>query len=235
MKIVFTWDDGAPEDKRLFALHEKYALPAIFFVPTRNSEGRTVLSAEDIRAASSELLQFGGHTTNHRYLTKVPREEWDAEIVGNKRYLEDTLARPVSHFAFPGGAYDKEILAETYRHFRTIRAGDTMNFHNQGTLIKPTFHIYPRGKKSLLGNAWRHKGMKEFAFLLKHMDSDYFLLIERLIDFEARHSPDSEIVFLGHGWELEEQGMWNRAERLLQLVAEQYRECCVTYNSLFEN
>lgn len=36
MKISFSWDDGTLEDQKLFELHEKYRIPGMFFVPTRN-------------------------------------------------------------------------------------------------------------------------------------------------------------------------------------------------------
>ena len=29
MRITFCWDDGALQDQKLFALHEKYALPGM--------------------------------------------------------------------------------------------------------------------------------------------------------------------------------------------------------------
>ena len=49
MKIVFTWDDGALEDLKLFELHRKYNIPGMFFVPNFNKEGREVLTPEMIR------------------------------------------------------------------------------------------------------------------------------------------------------------------------------------------
>lgn len=30
MKIAFSWDDGALEDRKLFELHEKYEIPGMF-------------------------------------------------------------------------------------------------------------------------------------------------------------------------------------------------------------
>ena len=142
MKLTFTWDDGAPEDKTLFALHEKYGIPGMFFVPTENREGRAVLTPEDIRdAARSALLDFGGHTHTHRYLTTVDPQEVAGELADNKHYLEDILGREVPHFCLPGGKYNQEVLNEAFAQFKTVRTADTMNFYNQSDLLKPTFHI----------------------------------------------------------------------------------------------
>ena len=72
MKIAFSWDDGALEDQKLFELHEKYEIPGMFFVPTRNREGREVVTPEIMRIAESRYIRFGGHTENHTYLTSIP-------------------------------------------------------------------------------------------------------------------------------------------------------------------
>ena len=67
MKLAFSWDDGALEDQKLFELHEKYQIPGMFFVPTKNREGREVLSPNIIKRAESQYVSFGGHTDNHTY------------------------------------------------------------------------------------------------------------------------------------------------------------------------
>lgn len=87
MKIIFSWDDGALEDQKLFELHEKYKIPGMFFVPTFNREGRKVLTKEMIRSSESEYVQFGGHTQNHTYLTSIPLEDVEEEVLLNKNYL----------------------------------------------------------------------------------------------------------------------------------------------------
>lgn len=234
MKITFTWDDGAPEDQKLFSLHEKYGLPAMFFVPTQNCEGRDVLDAQTIRQAYSSLIRFGGHTATHRYLTTVPPDELDDELYTNKAYLEEILGEAVPHFCLPGGQYTHQILERVYRYFPTIRTADTMNFHNSGTLIKPTFHFYPRGSKSLVGNAWRNKSYGELKQALFSGEHDYFKLLRKLISFEAARRPDAQVVVWGHSWEIEQLGLWNELEQLMRWLAEQYPGQCVAYDALFD-
>ena len=58
MKLALSWDDGALEDRRLFDLHEKYQIPGMFFVPTRNKEGRSVLTPDMLRNAESEYVSL---------------------------------------------------------------------------------------------------------------------------------------------------------------------------------
>lgn len=232
MKIVFTWDDGAPEDKKLFALHEKYEIPGLFFVPTKNCEGRDVLSPQDIREASgSPFLTFGGHTASHRYLTSVPLEEVAGELVDNKNYLEDILGTEVPHFCLPGGKYTPEILDEAFRYYRTVRTADTMNFKNQDCLIKPTFHFYHRGKKSLLGNAWRNRSYGPLVRTLLD-NGDYFSVIEHLVEYAEHAVPNAQIIFWGHSWELEKFDLWKQLESLMAHLAEKQDNVCVPYSAL---
>lgn len=232
MKITFTWDDGAKEDIRLFELHQQYNIPGMFFVPTENSEGRAVLSEGEIREAASELISFGGHTFHHVYLTNIPKEQIAEEIRTNKEYLEDILGNEVPHFCLPGGKYDEAILQAVYQCFKTCRTAETMNFVNEGNLIRPTFHVYPRGKKSLIVNALRHGNVKEGARVALNMRESYFEVIERLI--REKKETDAQIVIWGHSWELEEQGLWGKVDSLMKMIGSEYRDHIVSYKELFK-
>ena len=233
MKIVFTWDDGAVEDLKLIALHEKYNLPGMFFVPNFNKEGRAVISADDIKHCASSLISFGGHTKNHSYLTTVAKSDLDEEIYANQAYLSELLGTEIPHFCLPGGKYNEEVLASVYKYYKTIRTADTMNFRNEGTLIKPSFHIYPRGYKSLVGNAMRNGSNSVLLNLLMHPNRDYFETLADIVDLEKNKS-SADIIFWGHSWELEEFGLWNSLEEIMKNISLNYKENCVSYDELFK-
>ncbi len=229
MKIAFSWDDGALEDQRLFELHEKYKIPGMFFVPTRNREGREVLTPEMIREAESEHVQFGGHTENHTYLTSIPLDEVEQEVLLNKIYLENTLGHEIEDFCLPGGKYTSEILNIVNRHYKTIRTADTMNFKYSGGELKPAIHFYPRGNKSLLGNAFRNQGFSQGAYIALHYKMNYFELISNLIRNEQRKE-NSVVMVWGHSWELEKEHLWEELEKFMQQDfvknnAVNYEEC----------
>ena len=228
MKLVFSWDDGTLEDQRLFALHEKYEVPAMFFVPTKNREGRKVLTPAMMRNAESSLISFGGHTENHTYLTDIPLESVEQEVLLNQRYLEDVLGHSVTDFCLPGGKYNQQILEIVARHYQTIRTADTMNFRMESNLLKPSIHVYPRGHKSLLGNAFRHHSFAELAYLAAHLHKSYFDLIQGLLAFEQRQK-DRTVIIWGHSWELEKFDLWNETEKLL-CIAKAYG--AVSYKEL---
>ena len=233
MKIVFSWDDGALEDLKLFKLHEKYNIPGMFFVPTKNRENRSVLTTQMIKEANPNLISFGAHTQNHTYLTSIPLDTVENEVVSNKQYLEDVLGSSIKHFCLPGGQYNGEILQILDKHFDTIRTADTMNFKNTSKLLKPSFHLYPRGKKSLIFNALKHKSFTEVSQILMHNSLSYYDLISKIIDKDSKDN-DKMIIIWGHSWELEEFDLWKYVEAIFSLVSTEYSQLCVSYESLIK-
>ncbi len=229
MKLVFSWDDGALEDQKLFELHERYEIPGMFFVPTRNREGREVLSPELIKNAESKYIQFGGHTDNHTYLTEIPLEKVEDEIRKNKEYLENTLGHGIDHFCLPGGKYNEAILEIVSKYYKTIRTADTMSFFNEGKLIKPSVHFYPRGVRSLIGNAIRQRSIHLLPFLLKNRKMAYFELISKIVEIESKRS-NSLVMIWGHSWEIEELALWNELDYFLNTIKDLYFESIGCYN-----
>lgn len=224
MKLGFSWDDGALEDQRLFKLHEKYEIPGMFFIPTRNKEGRKVLTPEMIRTSESRYISFGGHTENHTYLTRIPIDAVGQEVKENKDYLENILGHEIYNFCLPGGQYNDAILKTVYKHFRTIRTADTMNFTYGSGPLKPAFHFYPRGLKSLIGNAKRHNSFDELLYVATHPWKGYFELINDLIAREI-NKKDSVIMIWGHSWEIEQYDLWSVLEKLFIYAKENANIC----------
>lgn len=233
MKIAFSWDDGALEDQRLFELHEKYEIPGMFFVPTQNKEGRAVLSPNMLRRADSKYISFGGHTENHVYLTSIPLENVETEVLKNKLYLEETLGHKIEDFCLPGGKYDQKIIEKIYKYFKTVRTADTMNFSYNGGLLKPTFHFYNRGYKSVVGNLMRHGNYYEICKIMTHPKDDYFGMMKKLIEYESKKK-GSIIVIWGHSWELEEHCLWTELEDMFSYLKLNFKNEISEYRNIFE-
>ncbi|CAK7050886.1 polysaccharide deacetylase family protein [uncultured Phascolarctobacterium sp.] len=231
MKIVFSWDDGALEDQKLFELHEKYSIPGMFFVPTYNREERKVLTPYMLRNAKSENIFFGGHTFRHTYLTDICIEGVDVEILNNKKYLEDCLGYSIDHFCLPGGKYNSEVLKKVFKYFSTVRTAETMNFYNDCNILRPSLHFYPRGIKSLIFNALLHNSYGELIQLLSNMNLNYFDLMKKIIDFESTKEM-SQVLIWGHSWEIEENGLWDNLDMLFEYISVNYLSSCVKYDDL---
>ncbi len=229
MEVSFSWDDGAPEDKKMATLFEKYEVPCKLFVPTKNREGRDTLSSEDIKSISSELISFGGHTYNHVYLTELPLEIAKEEVLSNVKYLEDILNRKIEHFCFPGGKYNFVLLQELKDRFSTLRTADTMCSSFCGKLRKPTFHFYPRGNKSLFGNSIRNQDKIFFPLFKSIYEKDYFDKMKKIISKVDDSKFDYKIHIWGHSWEVEELQLWNKLEDLLQFLKFYYPQTIKQY------
>lgn len=232
MKVSFSWDDGALEDLKLFELHEKFEIPGMFFVPTKNQEGRDVITPEVIRKAESKYIRFGGHTNNHTYLTNISLCEVEEEIVTNKIYLQNVLGHEVTDFCLPGGKFNSDILDIIYKHYETIRTADTMCFKYNGGVFKPAIHFFPRGIKSLMGNSMKNRDYKRMIYISLHMGMSYFDLITEIIKNETMNK-DSVVMIWGHSWELEEYNLWGELEKLMR--CEYIKRYAVEYKSMFVN
>ncbi|RJX18266.1 MAG: polysaccharide deacetylase family protein [Ammonifex sp.] len=122
--VVITFDDGY-RDNYLFAwpILKKYGFCATvyhvvnatggynFFDADRGSQPRSsMLGWNEIREmTASGTITFGAHTLDHRPLTKVGPEEASRQIFGAKEVLEQELGRPVNHFCYPYGDYNREV------------------------------------------------------------------------------------------------------------------------------
>ena len=71
-----------------------------------------MMTSEELEALSSSGMDIGGHTVNHPILTRIPLENAQKEIEGNRRDLEARLGRPISLFAYPNGVPEQDYAAE---------------------------------------------------------------------------------------------------------------------------
>ena len=58
-------------------------------------------------------MTIGGHSRSHPDLTRLPPEEAKMEINGCKEDLEQSLGVPVRFFAYPGGAFNRDVARWT--------------------------------------------------------------------------------------------------------------------------
>ena len=112
--LVLTFDDGWV-DNYTYAMTvlKKLSIPATFFVTsahlytgTDDTKKMNLLQMKNLLQAG---MTIGGHTRTHRNLTKLPLPEARAEITGCKADLEQALSVEVDFFAYPGGAFNRQV------------------------------------------------------------------------------------------------------------------------------
>jgi peptidoglycan/xylan/chitin deacetylase (PgdA/CDA1 family) len=70
------------------------------------ADAATLTSEELRQLAASDAVTIGAHTVDHVRLRNRPAAEQRDTIVNSKRALEQSIGRPVSHFAYPFGRRD---------------------------------------------------------------------------------------------------------------------------------
>lgn len=70
------------------------------------------LTVEEVkRMSSSPLICIGSHTHCHSILTQLPRSEAQESIESSLVLLRKWTQRPIHHFSYPNGNYNKEIIS----------------------------------------------------------------------------------------------------------------------------
>ncbi len=73
------------------------------------SSSDSTMSWDDIAAMDASGAALGSHTVDHAILSKVPREEAECQLLSSKQALEHRLGRKCSLFAYPSGAWSREV------------------------------------------------------------------------------------------------------------------------------
>lgn len=221
IRISFAWDDGAIEDIKIMDMSLKHNIPGIFFIPALNPE-RGVMMKKDIRMIS-EGMEIGSHTYSHAYLTALSFDKAEQEMKSGKDFLEQLLGKEIPHFCFPGGRYNKELIIASKKYFVSARTADTgAVFSNNPFLVKPAFHFYDRGKRSLIFNGLKHFSPVFRLTLKNYFVAGYFDLIKKLISDLADFPHDTKIIIWGHSWEIQKFDLWKKLENLFEELNDRY-------------
>lgn len=221
--LIFTssWDDGHPLDSRVADLLSSEGLRGTFFVPIRNSEGRPVLRAAELRSIAGGH-EIGSHTLDHIYLTTLPPAQREQQIVRGKKGLEDLLGAPVDGFCYPGGAYDsrvkKLVIRAGFSYARTIENLRT-DCGDSRFELPTTMQFYPHSRAVLMRNYLRHAryARRIGALLVSIRASSWTDRLRGLLEIAAMRGGVCHVW--GHSWEIEELGLWDELRAFFRLVA----------------
>ena len=130
----------------------------------------TLMTVEQLRAISSDLIQIGSHTLSHPMLPLLPEDEVRRELLVSRIVLEEILSQKVNLFSFPYGAFDPKLIslcrdAGYVRAFITHpRALDHQNDEFAVSRIKADPHDWPLEFYLKLHGAYRWRNKWHFRF-----------------------------------------------------------------------
>lgn len=119
--IILTVDDGYQDNYELMLpLLRKYGFKAVVYIVTGEDFNRwdvevpsnpekpvPLMSRQQVKALhDSGLVEIGGHTMTHPFLSKLSESEQRKEISRNKLELEELLGEQLVSFAYPYGDHD---------------------------------------------------------------------------------------------------------------------------------
>jgi peptidoglycan/xylan/chitin deacetylase (PgdA/CDA1 family) len=224
--VTLSFDDGHPRDLEIAQLLKQYGLPATFYIPITNVEGRPTLAPDQIVQLGEMGFEIGAHGYHHHYLDRIPASEVYEEIRSGKERLEQILGREITCFCYPGGKIPS-VAVDAVRQlgFHYARTIQECRFAVADPLLAPTTN--PIGKHC------RRHYVKE-ALLTGNADYILFFFTRRLW---AKHWFDYSLANLdyalaisgiwhvwGHAFEIDEQNAWEDLERLFANVQELQRE-----------
>jgi peptidoglycan/xylan/chitin deacetylase (PgdA/CDA1 family) len=119
-RIALSFDDGMEDNHHVVApiLHE-YGITGTFYVTTgllgRPNPflpgGARMMTEAELREVASHGFEIGAHTVTHPDLSTLSYADCLREMTESREWLETTLGRPVTTFAYPFCRYAPDAIA----------------------------------------------------------------------------------------------------------------------------
>jgi len=219
--VTTSWDDGHPLDMRVAERLATYGIVGTFYVPL-HGRTRPLMTTEQLQTLRHMGMEIGSHTVMHHVLTQIPPAQARVELRQSKDGLEHLLGAPVTSLCYPKGKFNRQVRSLTaeagYSVARTTLAFRTdMDFD---PLCMPvSLQVFPHMSMVHIKHAVKEgniRGMVNWSTLWG-MENNPVKLSRLIVDSIQNYGGVCHIW--GHSWEIEQYGLWNMFEKILQQIA----------------
>ena len=112
--VTTSWDDGTIHDRRLVELLNRCGLKGTFNLNSgrlgnKPKEGHEIVSADEVKSLYAGH-EVACHSVTHPSLQELADDQIRAELLEDRRRLEQLVGYPVRGFALPNGSWDHRVL-----------------------------------------------------------------------------------------------------------------------------
>ncbi len=111
--VLLSFDDsqGTQKTEGLPQLLAR-GMTATFFAMTVPLGKKDWLSADDLKEFDANGMTIGAHTWDHNQVDRYSGEDWKIQLDEPRETLEGIIGKPVTHFAYPYGAWNDAALPQ---------------------------------------------------------------------------------------------------------------------------
>ncbi|WP_445682324.1 polysaccharide deacetylase family protein [Radicibacter daui] len=225
--ITLSFDDGHPADIKVAEYLARHGLTATFYVPVRNSEGRPVVDAAQLRSLASAGFEIGGHTLDHLRLTALDESEARRQVADGKAALEDMLGSEVRGFAYPGGrggSRERAMVKAAGFSFARTTQMFRLDRNTSSYRLPTTVQFYPHRLPALLRNWLRQGGGARRLGLALACSRQ--CSVQEAVGYPLSRLTEGQVLHIwGHGWEIDQLGLWPEFDKTLGMLAGAQASC----------
>jgi peptidoglycan/xylan/chitin deacetylase (PgdA/CDA1 family) len=233
--VTTSWDDGDPKDVKIADLLCSRGIKGTFYVPLRGYAGRKTIDNATLRKLCLDGFEIGAHSVSHVSLSKLNHAELRHEVRDCKSTLEQELGRQVTMFCYPNGRYNSAVIRELEEAgYQGARTTQMLSLHLDFMPFQmpTTVQAYPHRRAAYVRNLGRAKsvlGLVEGVTKLRRSRTWVELgkhLFKRVLE-------QGGIWHLyGHSWEIDQLGLWDDLEEMLDHVSHHSNVIYVTNGQL---
>jgi peptidoglycan/xylan/chitin deacetylase (PgdA/CDA1 family) len=220
--VTTSWDDGGAFDLRLAERLREHGVSGTFYW-TVDAERFVMPGASEAEEILALGMEIGSHTMTHPDVTAIEADVLQWELEESKKQLEALTGREVSSFCYPFGHFNDRagaaVASAGYRLARTA-VGFRNDLGSDPFQMPVTIHVYPHGRRVHASHALKEKNIIGLARWLTSYKAgtDLVALTEAALD--ELENKGGILHLWGHSWELEELGLWDTLDELLQMVSD---------------